>query len=399
MSLGPQRFHHSWTLPNGSQALIRRATIDDRDAIRVLYYDTYGDRYGLPEVADDERNAQVLTEEGWFWLLGEVEGRVIASLIFGLEGRHRLGKTFGGVVEPEYRGQKVMQVMLREGLSQLLCEGGPFDLVYAVVRTFISLNFHRDLAALGFVDVGIFPNVRKVQSYETHGLKVCLGESAINKRHRPPRLLPELATLYAITRQRLRLEPAVIEEAPRPKVPLSRIPLRVAAEVGQKGVDANRVRFLWQTSRDLEFGFFPLHLPNLVLTDGSGHLRVFLCLQERDGHGSILGLRCGPYDPVEVLLSVADFCEERGSAYLELLVSAYEPELQARAYAAGFLPCAYFPSAQVDEAGRRRDVIITSKTFVPLHFRGLRLTDEAKPYLLEFFKTYTSFLWEELMDA
>ena len=399
MSLGPQRFHHSWTLPNGSEALIRRANLDDREVIRSLYYGTYGDRYGLPEVADDERSAQVLTEEGWFWLLAETDGRVIASLIFGLEDRHRLGKTFGGVVEPEFRGQKVMQVMLREGLSQLLCEGGPFDLVYAVVRTFISLNFHRDLAALGFVDVGVFPNVRKVQRYETHGLKVCLGESAVKKRHRPPRLLPDLATLYDITRQRLRFEPATIKNVKRPKVSLSRIPLQVAAEVGEKGVDAARVRFLWQTSRDLQFGFFPLHLPNLVLSDASGKLRVFLCLQERDGHGSILGLRCGPYDPVEVLLSVADYCEERGSAYLELLVSAYEPELQALAYAAGFLPCAYFPSAQLDANGNRRDVIITSKTFVPLHFRGLRLTDDAKPYLLEFYKTYTSCLWEELMDA
>ncbi|MGE0491680.1 MAG: hypothetical protein AB7S38_20880 [Vulcanimicrobiota bacterium] len=398
MRLGPESFRFEWDFPDGRRALMRRAGWDDVDALRALYFTTYGDRYGLPEVVDDERCRHVLTSSDWFWLLTECEGRVIASLIFGLESRHRLGKTFGGVVEAEFRGHKIMQVMLREGLGLLLCEGGPFDLVYAVVRTFVSLNFHLDLSELGFVDVGIFPNVRKVQHYETHGLKVCLGEVAKRDRRRTPELIPELVTLYDITRKRLGFEPARRVTVKRDPPPLERVELVERAEVG-KGVDTSRVRFLWKTSRDLEFSFFPLHLPNLILTDPSGVVRVFLCLQERDGHASILGIRFGGYDRAEVLLSVADYCQERGATYLELLVSAYSPEDQALAYRAGFLPCAYFPAAEVDRQGRRADVVITSKTFVPLHFRGLKLPEQTKPYLLEFYKTYTAHLWEELMDA
>ena len=378
---------------------MRRAGIEDLETIRQLYFETYGDRYGLPEVVDDERSQHVLTDPTWFWLLAEVEGRVVASLIFGLEGRHRLGKTFGGVVTPELRGHKIMQVMLREGLATLLCKGGPFDLVYAVVRTFVSLSFHRDLQSLGFVDVGVFPNVRKVQRYETHGLKVCLGERALSARRKEPELIPEFMTLYDITRQRLGLEAAKPAEVTHRQPSWERIPLHVVAEVGEDGLTASRVKFLWRTSKNLEYSFFPLHLPNLVLTDDTGRLRVFLCLQGRDGHGSILGIKFGGYDRITALLSIADYCEEHGTTYLELLVSAYQPELQEAARSAGFLPCAYFPSAQLEPHQGRQDVVITSKTFVPLHFRGLKLTEEAKPYLLEFYKNYTAFLWEELMDA
>ena len=41
--------------------------------------------------------------------------------------------------------------------------------------TFVSLSFHQDLRGLGYVDTGIFPNVRRVRDYETHGFKCCFA--------------------------------------------------------------------------------------------------------------------------------------------------------------------------------------------------------------------------------
>ena len=63
MSLGPESFTYKWTLDDGRQALMRRAGIADREVIRELYFETYGDRYGLPEVVDDERSFHVLTTQ------------------------------------------------------------------------------------------------------------------------------------------------------------------------------------------------------------------------------------------------------------------------------------------------------------------------------------------------
>ena len=395
MPIAPVDFGKSWRLADGRVICLRNARPDEAGAIRELYTSQYGDRYTLAEVMDQDKNQEVLCSEDWHWILAECEGRLVASLLFGLEPIHRLGKALGGVVRPEMRGSKVMRVMLEEGLGLHLREGGPMDVVYAVVRTFISLNFHHDLAQLGFVDTGIFPNVRKVAEYETHGLKVMLAPHCKGIRRRTPLLIPQLADLYGIVRARLDLEPAqVIPWSPRPANP-DRVVLSPLYEAASSG----RRKFLHQTTRRQVFNFFPLHGPDLILVDSSRQVRVFLSYAPKDGHATILGLTPGPYARDVVLNSVTDYCEQMGCVYLELLVPAYEPRLQAEAYQAGFLPCGYFPAAYRGPDGLRHDYVVWSKTYIPLHFRGLRLTEEAKPFLLEFFKLYTSSLWEDLMDA
>lgn len=390
-----------WCQDDGKTVLVRRANMGDLESLRALYRATYGDRYALPEVVDDERSREVLSGHGWVWLLAETEGKVIASLIFGIDGEHRLGKSFAGVVDAVCRGQKTMQKMLDEGLERLLHAGDTFDMTYAVVRTFVTPAFHRDLLQLGFVDVGVFPNVRKVRRYETHGLKICVAERALTQRRRHPQLIPQLRGIYEITRQRFELEQAGFDHQAvrevRQKLDL-RVELTPVAEAGVDGVTRARVQMLRRSSRSLKFGFFPFHEPNQILSDPTGQVRVFLSHQETDGHSSILGVDPGPYEPVSVLQSVAEYCADRGAVYLELLVSAYQPRLQAAAYLAGFLPCAYFLAAEL-KGHQRQDVIVTSRTFVPLHFSGLRLSDTAKPFLLEFFKIYTERLWEDLLDA
>jgi hypothetical protein len=390
-----------WCQDDGRQVRVRQATLADLEPLRAVYRATYGDRYALPEVVDDERAREVITGHNWVWLLGECEGKVIASLIFGWDPEHRLGKSFGGVVDADCRGQRTMQRMLKEGLSRLLFEGTTFDLVYAVVRTFVTPAFHRDLLSLGFVDVGVFPNVRKVRSYETHGLKICAAPRGLERRRKTPKLIPPIAALYGIVAQRLGLEPPELDHSVvkdvRRLIDL-RVELSPVAEAGVRGVTRGRIQMLRRSSRGLRFGFFPFHEPNQILSDPTGQVRVFLSHQQTDGHSSILGFDPGPYEPVSVLLSVAEYCAERGAVYLELLVSAYQPRLQAAAYLAGFLPCAYFVAAELQGA-ERCDIIVTSRTFVPLHFSGLRLTESTKPYLLEFFKVYTERLWEDLLDA
>ena len=319
-----------WRQENGKTVVVRKAELSDLEPLRALYRATYGDRYALPEVVDDERSHQVLTEPGWVWLLAEVEGRVSASLIFGWDAEHRLGKSFAGVVDASCRGQKTMQRMLTEGLERLLFQGETFDMVYAVVRTFVTPAFHRDLLQLGFVDVGVFPNVRKVRFYETHGLKICLSDRALERRRRYPNLIPPIAGLYKIATEGYDLEPPQINVSAVPQVRQDldlRVELSPVAAAGLKGVTRSRIQMLRRSSRSLKYGFFPFHEPNQILSDPTGQVRVFLSHQKKDGHSSILGLDPGPYEPVSVLLSVAEYCAERGAVYLELLVSAYELSL------------------------------------------------------------------------
>ena len=161
-TLAPPDFGYSWRLPDNREVHLRTARVEEIDEVRSLYFTTYGDRYGLSEVVDPDKAHEVLTSPDWHWILAICENRIVGSLLFGLEPTHRLGKALAGVVHPDLRGHKVMRVMLEEGLALHLRDGGPMDLVYTVVRTFISLSLHHDLAQLGFIDTGIFPNVRRV---------------------------------------------------------------------------------------------------------------------------------------------------------------------------------------------------------------------------------------------
>lgn len=390
-----------WRQDDGRVVTVRPAKPADLPAVRRLYFETYGDRYALPEVVDDERSRETVLSPDWVWLIALCDDLVVGSLIFAIDHENRLGKSLAGVISSTFRGQKTMHRMLAGGLEKLLHEGDVIDEVYAVVRTFVTPAFHRDLLSLGFVDVGVFPNVRKVRRYETHGLKICINSRALERRRRFPLLIPQTANLYEIAARRFQLEPAHIDHRAVTEVRKSidlRVELAPVAESGVDGVTRNRIKMLRRSSRALKFGFFPFHEANQILSDPTGQVRVFLSHQPTDGHSSILGVDPGPYEPVSVLLSVAEYCGERGAVYLELLVSAYQPELQAAAYLAGFLPCAYFLGAELVN-GRRSDIIVTSRTFVPLHFSGLRLTESAKPYLLEYFKVCTERLWEDLLDA
>ena len=200
-----------WCQDDGKTVKVRPAELSDLEGLRSLYYETYGDRYALPEVVDDERSREVISRHGWVWLLAECDEKIVGSLIFGWDNEHRLGKSFAGVVDTNFRGQKTMHRMLVEGLRRLLFEGEVFDMVYAVVRTFVTPAFHRDLLELGFQDVGVFPNVRKVRRYETHGLKICMAPRALERRRKQPHLIPQIRSLYDIVADRFELESPLMD--------------------------------------------------------------------------------------------------------------------------------------------------------------------------------------------
>lgn len=388
-----------WTLPSGARARLRAAGTADLEPVRALYFRTYGDRYGVPEVADPQHTARALADPtNYLWLVTEVQGRVVGSVIFSVDPYHRVGKSFGGVIEPEMRGQKIMTHMIREGHRRLMVDGGPCDLIYAVVRTFVSLSFHQDLRGLGYVDTGIFPNVRRVRDYETHGFKCCFAPHALDRRRRPPRLFHQVQTLYEIVGARLGLDEAIIEHPRLSPPPGEAIPLAgVPPEEVPGGIEAERERL--RGAGQLEFGFYPLHEPNLLLANADRSVKAFLYHQPVDGHASLLGMTTGGHDMVDVLGAVADACEALDLKYLEILASAYDPKVQAQLWQAYFIPSAWFPAARLAEDGQREDYLVASRSFVPLHFKGMKLTEEAKPFILEYFKLYTGRLWEELVDA
>ncbi|MCR5661116.1 MAG: hypothetical protein K6G50_03180 [bacterium] len=389
-----------WVLPNGKTARLRTANPSDMETVRALYFNTYGEHYTIEEISNAEQTIRALSNKNnYLWIVTECEGEIIGSVIFTVDPYHRLGKAFSGVIKPDFRGNKIIYSMMEEGHKCLLKENGPCDLIYAVVRTLASPHFHENLQKLGYIDSGIFPNVRKVMEYETHSFKVCLGPHALLKRRQLPRVYNKCMELYRLAARSFNLGECIAKQIDLGKPSNDYIELApISSEEFPAGIEAERERL--RQERRLRFGFYPLHAPNLLLADKDRTIKAFLYYHETDGHASLVGLETGTAEMPVLLESIAKAAEKLGAKYLEALASAYDPLIQAQLWQADFIPSAWFPSARLsDEDGKREDYLAVSRSFVPMHFKGLKLTKESKPYLLEYYKAYSDRLWEELSDA
>lgn len=395
MDVVTSRIQETIELEGNKTVQLREATEADMDAIKQLYFTVYGGRYSLPEITDADKMKWAIHDPNYVWILVQDGDAIVSSVIFVVDPKARLGKTFAGVVDPMYRGHHLLVRTLERGLEKLLEGENPLcDLIYAVVRTFTPRSFHKDLQSVGFVDMGVFPNVRKVKKYETHGLKVRFSSRALEQRRKVPRLIPSTQFIYDVARPLLGMEESRVETIRLPRrSPDGRFQFMI-----EKSKDVEWEYYRIRDEGKLLFDFFPLHYPQLKLYTKDQKDVVFIHFLEADGHACILGIQTEENDISSFLMAVGEMAESIGIKYLELLVSAYDPLMQQHAYDANYLPCAYFPAMQQDEQGQRLDYIITSCTFVPPHFRGLTLTPESRPYVQAFYKVYTARLWEEIQD-
>ncbi|MDQ7822823.1 MAG: hypothetical protein RDV48_08530 [Candidatus Eremiobacteraeota bacterium] len=377
------------------EVTLRVAREDDMERIKSLYELVYGGTYTLPEVNDAAKMKWALNDPNYLWLLNEHEGGLVGSVIFVVDPANLIGKTFAGVVVPSFRGNKMMVKSIKRGIHYLTEEKNCCELIYAVVRTFVSMGFHRDLLDLGFIDTGIFPNVRKLKLYETHGLKVYYRPGVLAKRKNHPILTPESDRIYGIIRDMLALEMARVEQ-----VKVERLAEREHLQFEiEKSKDVEWEYYRERDKGELMFSFFPLHYPQIRLSTADRSTVVYLHYQENDGYGGITGLKTDQDDLLWVLSETSNYCESMGVTYLELLLPARDPHYQKIAYEAHFIPCAYFPAAKLESDGNRLDYVVCCNTFVPPHFKSLKLTEFTRSYLQAFFKLYTERLWEDLENA
>ena len=416
-------------LPTGEELLLRQGTEADMNDLKKLYFDVYGGRYTLPEVTNRDKMKWVLNDPNYFWLLACCYDRLIGSVIFVVDKKDRVGKSLAGVVIPQFEGKHVMLSLMTSGLNYVMEKQNWCDLQYAVVRT-VSLAPQKMLSKLGFVGLGIFPNVRKIKGYETHGLAALFKPNTLAARQQTPILIPPVEQIFKITSSVLKLGRAKVKGqeqfSSRIKMQLKKIqelPNIVKGTYKQKKqavkpgnipvikTSNQEIELIIEKSKEVEWEyyllrdkgvllaeFFPFHYPNVKLHTIDQSTEVFLNFQEIDGHADLLGIKTDRNDIAYLLNRVGDYAESLGIKYLEMLVSAYDPDLQQAAYIANFLPCAYVPAFRMGENGERLDYVVMFRSFVPLTFGGLKLTDKTKPYLAAFYKIYTKRLMEEIEE-
>lgn len=356
-------------LEDGREAQVRRATVEDSQAIYDLYDEVYQGAYTLDIVNKDEHRDRALSDPNCYWLINLCEGQVVGSVIFEVDDVHRAGKVFAAVVHPDFRRHELMYLTISQGIDSLMNRDRLVDVIYATTRT-ASIGPSKLLKKLGFVSLGIFPNVHRLAEYETHGLSAIFHPEAFEKRRRLPRLIPEVEGFYRIIRHTFHLEPAEI--FPLLDVPRLRI---VRGEAVQKAYHEAKA------SGELLFDFFPFHEPNFLFQTEDGSIKAFVNYEGKDGHGVVAGLKASLLDLKNALKATFTAAQKVGVDYLEILVDAYEPDMQRAALWAQFLPCAYFPSMEEREDGTRRDYLVFARSTLPLNFSNVQMTPRDRQFL------------------
>lgn len=365
--------HEVLTAPDGRTATLRRATVDDAEEIWQLYHRVYQGNYSLPIVNLRGERDKALRDPGCLWIVIEdAAGTLVSSVIFLVDLEHRHAKVFAAATDTAWRRTGMAEATITKGIERLFHhEPRLCDVVYATTRT-RSMGPDALLRKLGFISLGIFPNVHRTTAMETHGLKALFHPDAFAGRRRMPKLIPEVAPFYDIVRRSYGLEPAEI-------VPIGdRLKLRV--ERGDLVVEAfRRCRAQGQLLTD----FFPFHEPTHLFMADHGQVKAFVNHDGKDGHGVLVGLQVDRAE-TQHLTHVFEVVFETGRTvgidYMEALVSAYEPTHQRAALSAKFLPCAYFPAMEQAASGRQ-DYLVFARSTLPLDFSNVQLTPRDRKFL------------------
>ncbi|HEY9072349.1 MAG TPA: GNAT family N-acetyltransferase [Candidatus Ozemobacteraceae bacterium] len=378
------------TLQDGRIVEYQSATPADADGIIQLYHKVYKGKYTLREVADPVLIAKKANDPNYFWTIARCEGRIIGSVIFAIDPVNKFGKCYAAVVLGEFRGQDVMRRMVQQGLDRLTVRTRTCDVLYATTRT-NSVAPQVVLEHLDFHPMGIFPNVRKVESFETHGMEVFFRKGSLSLRRPSPTLVPEVVEFY-----RIAMDVLGIEEEPT-EVELEKSDPRRMGEQITFCIDRDESHVLdvfeeYQDRDLIDKVFFPFVEPNLLFVSEDGQAEIFVNFNETDGNGTIVAYRIHEKDWRRTIMWFCEAAAQFGMRYIEMLVSAFRPDHQRQAIDARFLPCAYFPGMRMAEDGRRDDYLVFSRSFESLDFMDLHLVDTNRRFLDAFMKCWYEML-------
>lgn len=371
-------------LPDNSRVKIKIAEVSDIEGILALYNRVYSGKYTLDEATKADAAEKKLKDPNCCWFLAIKKGEIIGSVIFAVEPAHRLGKVYAAVVLPEFQGKNIMHYMVKESLEEITEKRDLVDVIYATTRT-VSFASQVVLEHVGFISLGIFPNVRRVQKHESHGLEVYFTKKAFDNRVVMPTIIPELRKVYRIAQDILKLDdPLIVDQLE--DVPQEESIWFIYEDDAKKVADKYRE---YSEGGEKMAGFFPFHPPNMRFYSKDLKHEIFCNMNRLDGHMAIIAFKCQAKNFTNLLNS---FCRAAkavaGAEYVEIMVSAFDPMLQKQALEARFLPCSYFPAMAMNRDGERVDYLAMSRSFVNLDFTEMHLVRNNQRFLEAFMECW-----------
>ncbi|MEM3394138.1 MAG: hypothetical protein QXY79_03730 [Candidatus Methanomethylicia archaeon] len=385
---------------------IKKANINNKNDIKNLYKEIYGYNYSLPEVTDEELLTEILLNKDNLWLLVyDNENKVCASILFRVDKKNSLSKALAAVVKEKYRNNKLFEIIFYLAFNYSIIKS---EVIYALART-LTISPQKVLLKNNFIPAGIFPNVRRVLTYENHALFIYLTHKGLIKREKITKMNILVNEIYQVLQKYLHrllhynikniknikknIQDILTLEEKYQKILNQKINIKPTILDNINIIVDNVEREYKEKLNTLRFKFMPFHKPNFKIKTPIGS--VFLHFNYIDKHCAIMGLEVD--NDIEkiynLFYNIPFIIDKLDGRYLEVVSKAENYFYHNILIDIGFVPCAYFP-IMLKEKNTRKDIAIF---FYPFNFPNLKnmiVPDIFKDYL----KVIYSFLVNKLQE-
>jgi len=380
------------------ELVIDRARKEDIDEIMGLYFQAYGADYPL-EIGTNEQVMQQALDSPeiyhWYVIRDTFRNTLAASGIVELDLNLKIGKVTGVTVGRNYQGRGIANRLIGHAINQVF-QTSDINSLYATSRT-VVLSSQSMLIKNGFIPLGIFPNARKIKTYETLTLMGKFRSGILTNRTPVERIPKELAPLAQVVEKYIGtpLYKEIAETLPPVIGELSKPNEEILS--GQKELDFEFItapNFVQKRFKEF-FGsnsaevFYPFHYPNLIIAESSSGLEMFACFTKKDHYCVIMGANKDIKLLGAGIKQMIFNMQEHGIYYLELLIRLDNYNSLVYLLDNLFIPSAIYPAMR-EVSGEMYDYVLMTRTLVPLDFTDIK----AHPDLIPYFKNYTE-QWSE----
>ncbi|HLE11219.1 MAG: hypothetical protein A2504_10550 [Bdellovibrionales bacterium RIFOXYD12_FULL_39_22] len=369
-----------------------RAKVEDVDKLLSLYLLIYQDDYPL-EIGT---NRQVMKEAienklEFLWLvMRDDESNAIAgSCIFEMDLKYKIGKVVGVAVADNYRDRKIATTLIEYGTRRILEEQKLVHSLYATTRT-LAIHSQRMFLSNGFFPLGIFPNARKIKSYETLTLMAKFKKDLFERRAHveevPEIISPMLSIMSEIAGIKFHTRAAKSKCATR----------SIGAEQESPHGDLGGFEFIYAPffvqrrfnevfKNDDDSHFYPFHTPNMLITCNDGTpMNLYATFNKKDHYCVIVtGSKTASVLGKARFKKLIFAMKEMGIYYVETLVRLSSFDTIDFLTQNGFLPSAFYPAMR-EINGELHDYILLTRTMVPLDFNGMAIDHSFMPFIKQY---------------
>ncbi|MFD0279562.1 GNAT family N-acetyltransferase [Kitasatospora sp. NPDC127111] len=367
---------------------ITPAAPQDVAQLRQLYFDVYGHGYPVALGSDPEEMRRLIDDPHTHWLTARHEGagHLAGSVAVQTDPGSRIGKLVGLAVHPEQRGGGLAGRLTASVCADAFATGTP-DSIYATARV-VTPGPQQVLARNGFQALGLMPNAVEVAGCESLALFARHADGVLARRESvgvvPGALVPLLeaarrSTGVAYGRPRATDAPA----RPAGRTAPVTAPMELITAPGFV-----RRRFL-ELFPDPGERFFPLHVPNAVLTPPDGAFEAYADLDQAAASCSLIAVHPSPAAVTGALEPLMAAVTRAGADYVETLLPLADTAGLDAFLAAGFIPSAVYPAMR-RIGDRFHDYVVLSRTSRQIDFRTAAVSGRLQPYLQAYLTAWTS---------